>query len=136
MEVQLYDLFEIENCRIERHQGTVQQLVSELKTKCDKMSDFSKEKKVSEWSKIIREHLPIPDRCKNLLETKGVSLDSDLATIFSLAYGDPNCGWLSIHYIKWDDGTLTTNKDLTKMQFGEEGLRLLEELGLLLFSKK
>ena len=136
IKIELYDFFEIEKCKVERHVGTPEKVLKELKEKCDKLSDYWKNRTIKEFGETIRQHLPLPDWCKNFLRDKGVSLNNDLATIFSFAYGDPNCGWISIHYIKWDDTTLTTKEDLLKMEFGEEELNNLRELGLLLFSKK
>jgi len=131
-QVEIWDFFDFRNP--EEHKGSPESIIKKLKEKADSLSNSTKNKSLSEWTNLIRRVCKLPDWCVNLLKIKGVSLYSDLATIFALAYGFPGCGWIIISKIRWDDESIIKKRDLLIMLLGgEDKLKELEDLGEFLF---
>lgn len=140
MELELYDFFLTENSQLERHVGTPEQVLSELKEKCDRLFETPSRYEMDEWSKMIREHLILPQYWRNFLTEVGSSLDSDLATILSLEFGNPDSPSIHIHYIKTQTKSINSD-DLLAIEFGQgdiqkgkQELEYLRNLGLLIFT--
>jgi hypothetical protein len=127
MKVRIYDIYSMLSKKAFRlYEGTPEEVIEEL------MKTWKIKNNVKQFGQIIRKHLSLPNWCRDLLDSKNIPIDSDLATIFFLAYGAPSHPWIAIDWIKWDDGTLTTEEDLSKMEFGEEKLNDLRKIGLFL----
>jgi hypothetical protein len=140
MELELYDFFETENFRLERHVGSPEQILSELKKKCDRLSERPRTYEIGEWSRMIREYLILPQYWRNFLSEMNSSLDSALSTILSLEFGNPDSPSVHIHHIKTQTKTINSN-DLLAIEFGQgdivkgkQELEYLRNLGLLIFT--
>ena len=61
MELELCDLLEIKDNKVQRHAGSPENVLLEIKEKCDRLFTEPRKYDLNQWAKMIRENVMLPE---------------------------------------------------------------------------